>query len=139
MSDSWGAQVEGRRSAGGKVVRQSRSQLNFWTHTKEHLGLGQPLWVVDLDELYKALKTAHRRRALFGAVSVSKEGVPYGGVVGPSKRPELAVVWVSRLERLEEELGSIGLIPTRRRSGVRIKWEKDGIGVLNARHTDVWE
>lgn len=60
-----------------------------WTYTKEQLSLGQPLRVVDLEEPYNTLETAHLR-ALTGAVSES--GVPHRGAVRLSERPQLAVV-----------------------------------------------
>src|SRR5258706_6723235 len=98
MSVAWEAQVEGRRSMGGrwgwKGGEVKPSHCLIGTHTKEHFGMGQPLWMVDLDEVDKTLETAHLR-ALSGAVSVSKEGVPYRGAVRTSERPQLAVVWVS--------------------------------------------
>lgn len=81
--------------------------------------MGQPLWVVDLDEVYKTLETTHRR-ALPGVVSVSKEGVPYGGAVGPCEGPQLAVVQVSDSHDSREKLDGTGLIPTIRSSGARM-------------------
>jgi hypothetical protein len=90
MSGSGGVQVEGPHSAGGSgsgesVVRKA----GFWTYTKKELSLGQSLWVIDLDELYKALETAHLR-VLSGAVS--KSGVPDRGAVRASEGSQLAVV-----------------------------------------------
>ena len=94
MSGSGGVQVEGLHSAGGhgrgsgeSVVR--KAAFCFWTYTKKQFSLGQSLWVIDLDELYKALETAHLR-VLSGAVS--KSGVPDRGAVRTSEGSQLAVV-----------------------------------------------
>ena len=65
--------------------------------------MGQPLWVVDLEEVYKMLETTHLR-ALSGVVSVSKEGVPYRGAVRSFERPKLAVVRVSDSRDSREKL-----------------------------------
>lgn len=81
--------------------------------------MGQPLWMVDLDEVDKTLETAHLR-ALSGAVFVSKEGVPYRGAIRSSERTQLAVVWVS-------ESNELVLYPQVGAPEPAFSWERDRI------------
>lgn len=81
--------------------------------------MGQPLWVVNFEEVYETLETAHLG-SLSGAVSVLKEGVPYRGAIRSCERPQLAVVRVSDSHDSREKLGGMALIPTIKSSGARM-------------------